>query len=69
MKCQILFSWKNKKNIINLSSAENAKRVVKVNEYRLGTVNRNLFMGLKSGFVGVKLVYSFQGLVFICLFT
>ena len=29
MKCQILFSVKNKKNIINLSSAENTKRVVK----------------------------------------
>ena len=29
MKCQILFSGKNKKNI-NLSSAELAKRVVKV---------------------------------------
>ena len=32
MKCQILFSGKNKKNIINLSSAENAQRVVKVKE-------------------------------------
>ena len=31
MKCPILFSGKNKKNIINLSSAENAQRVVKVN--------------------------------------
>ena len=31
MKCQILFSGKNKKNIIILSSAENAQRVVKVN--------------------------------------
>ena len=31
MKCQILFSGKNKKNIINLSFAENAWRVVKVN--------------------------------------
>ena len=31
MKCQILFTGKNKKNIINLSSAENAQRVVKVN--------------------------------------
>ena len=31
MKCQILFFGKNKKNIINLSSAENAQRVVKVN--------------------------------------
>ena len=30
MKCQILFSGKNKKNIINLSSAENAQRLVKV---------------------------------------
>ena len=30
MKCQILFSEKNKKNIINLSSAKNAQRVVKV---------------------------------------
>ena len=34
MKCHILFSGKNKKNIINLSSAENAQRVVKV-KYRL----------------------------------
>ena len=32
MKCQILFSGKNKKNIINLSSVENAQRVVKVKE-------------------------------------
>ena len=30
MKCQILVLGKNKKNIINLSSAENAQRVVKV---------------------------------------
>ena len=32
MKCQILFAGKDKKNIINLSSAENALRVVKVND-------------------------------------
>ena len=31
MKCQIMFSGKNKKNNIILSSAENAQRVVKVN--------------------------------------
>ena len=31
MKCQILFSRKNKKTIINLLSAELAQRVVKVN--------------------------------------
>ena len=30
MKCQILFSRKNKKNVTNLSSAELAQRVVKV---------------------------------------
>ena len=30
MKCQIMFSGKNKKNIVNLSSAENAQKVVKV---------------------------------------
>ena len=33
MKCQILFSEKNKKNIINLSSAENAQRVVRLKRY------------------------------------
>ena len=32
MKCQTLFSGKNKKNIINLPSTENAHRVVKVNQ-------------------------------------
>ena len=32
MKCQILFSGKNKKSIMNLSSAELAKRVVMVME-------------------------------------
>ena len=32
MKCQILFSGKNKKNNIILSSAENAQRVVKVKQ-------------------------------------
>ena len=32
-KCQILFPLTNKKNITNLSSAELAKRVVKVNRF------------------------------------
>ena len=31
MKCQILFSAKNKKQILSLSSAEFVQRVVKVN--------------------------------------
>ena len=32
MKYQALFSWKNKKNIINLPSAEPAQRLVKVKD-------------------------------------
>ena len=36
MKCQILFSGKNKKNFINLSSAENAQRVLKVKDLFIG---------------------------------
>ena len=39
MKCQIQFSGKNKKNIINLSSAENAQRVVKVKKRYLCSVS------------------------------
>ena len=35
MKCQILLSGKNKKNITILLSAELAKRVVKVNYFAL----------------------------------
>ena len=35
MECQILFSGKNKKNIMNLSSAELSQRVVKVNYFFL----------------------------------
>ena len=41
MKCQILFSGKNKKNIINLPSTENAHRVVKVKGKYLSTKHRN----------------------------
>ena len=35
MKCHILFSRENKKNIINFLSAELAQRVVKVNLSRI----------------------------------
>ena len=35
MKCLIPFSGKNKENIINLSSAELAKRVVKAKCHRI----------------------------------
>ena len=38
MKCQILFSGKNKKNITNLSSAKLDQRVIKV---KVGTTNSN----------------------------
>ena len=43
MKCEILFSGKIKKNTTNLSSAELAKRVVKVKVitcFNLGKFNR-----------------------------
>ena len=46
MKCQILFSGKNKKNIINLSSAENAQRVVKVNSMQ-GSLTVNLYIEIE----------------------
>ena len=36
MNCQILFPRKNKKNLIDLSSAELAKRNVKVKYERIG---------------------------------
>ena len=36
MKCQILFSGKNKKKVINLSSAELAQRVVKMYDTKSG---------------------------------
>ena len=42
MKCQILFSGKNKKNI-NFSSAENAQRVVKVKALSKTPGDKNLF--------------------------
>ena len=35
MKCQILFSKKNKKNIVSLSSAESAQNMISVNNYKL----------------------------------
>ena len=35
MRCEILFSGKNKKNIINLSSGEFTRRVVKVKSFYL----------------------------------
>ena len=36
MKYQILFSEKNKKDVINLSSAEFAQRVVKTRLFQVG---------------------------------
>ena len=40
MKCWILFSGKNKKNVISLSSAELAQRVVKVKDNLLLEIDR-----------------------------
>ena len=39
MKCQILFSGKNKKNIINLSSVEFVQKVIIVNKH---SVHKNI---------------------------
>ena len=51
MKCQILFSGKNKKNNIILSSAENAQRVVKVKLILLSEGNpRDQRLGAQSFF-------------------
>ena len=44
----ILFSGKNKKNIINLSSVENAQRVVKVNAIEWKTNPRSGYSLLKQ---------------------
>ena len=53
MKCQILFSilftGKNKKNVINLSSAENVHRVVKVKPVLLVRNFALIFLCLFSG--------------------
>ena len=46
MKCQILFSGKNKKNNIILSSAENAQRVVKVKGHVHDLPCNNMFLNL-----------------------
>ena len=56
MKCQILFSEKNKKNIITLSSAENAQRAVKVNimEYYGGNFRMQMFSTLQTSPAGTQ---------------
>ena len=56
MKCQILFSGKNKKNFINLPSAKNAQRVVKV-KGQCKTVSRQyteFTQNVKPYFLGKK---------------
>ena len=60
MKCQILFSGKNKKNITNLSSTELAQRVVKVN-----FASRNL-MGQSWNVSFIQHVSSLTSSVKIC---
>ena len=54
MKCQILFSGKNKKNSINLSSAENAQRVVKVKDMVLFFFNQKSFIAPDKMFFQLK---------------
>ena len=54
MKCQILFSGKNKKNNINLSTAENAQSVVKVNFERSFTA---LLCTFYDAYICVKSIF------------
>ena len=55
MKCQILFSGKNKKNIIYLLTGEQAQRVVKVKYYsclfpsQLYNINSNWALDIMVG--------------------
>ena len=58
MKCQILFSWKNKKNIIGLSSAESAHSVVSVNNYNYFHADINsLFMYTYLLYHGINVLH------------
>ena len=50
MKCQILFTGKNKKNIINLLSAELAQRVVMVNIFTLSILTTKVLTILVLNF-------------------
>ena len=51
MKCQILFSRKNKKNIISLPSAKNAQRVVKVKH-----THKHIIALEKKGYIYIYLI-------------
>ena len=57
MKCQILFSGKNKKNNIILSSAENAQRVVKVKKKYL------MIILVKTYIVGIHMKHLNKALL------
>ena len=61
MKCQIIFSGKNKKNITNFSSAELAKRVVKVKKYLITffLISLNICFGYSLGAANESLQYTF----------
>ena len=56
MKCQILFSGKNKKNIINLPSAENTQTVVKVKLVNLNSTSAEMSYGVRA----VSSLYTFK---------
>ena len=54
MKCLILFSGNNKKNTMNLLSAEFAHRVVNVRIYKY--MNTYFFFAHLVGFIGICLI-------------
>ena len=51
MKCQILFYGKNKKDFINLSSAESAHSVVKILKYLSEKKCYKIMLFLNNGFI------------------
>ena len=63
MKCQILFSGKNKKNIPNLSSGELAKGMVKVKSKEL-TFSLFLHQNLCCQYAHSKLLMSAKNICF-----
>ena len=63
MNCQNLFSGENKKNFTNLSSAELAKRVVKVNS-ECNSLNPSFFFLMKTNFPTKKINRSVRKRIF-----
>ena len=75
MKCQILFCGENKKNITNMSSAELAKRVVKVKTISSICAYKNILFISPLAYKIILLdyataaVYPFRRYYYVCHFA